>query len=106
MLLPPIDEVVKVYSKLIEKDDVDSANRFLASVAAMAAYAVHAGVLDEEEVRNYIDELRVRIVEGPEMLNPYVFGLLGDLVEDPKDIEKVKERLIYIWSIDELGLED
>jgi len=106
MLLPSVDEVVQTYSKLIEKEDVDSANRFLASVCAMAAYATYAGVLKPEEVREYADNLRLKIVEGPEMLNPYVFALLGDLIEDPTDIEKIKERLIYIWSIDQLGLED
>ncbi len=106
MLLPPIDEVINTYSKLIEKEDVDSANRFLASVCAMAAYATYAGVLSPEEVSKYADELREKIVEGPEMLNPYVFGLLGDLIEDPKDIERIKERLIHIWSMDQLGLED
>lgn len=105
MFLPPIEEVVKIYSKYVEQEDIDSANRFLASVAAMAAYAARAG-LNPEEVRKYIDELREKIVEGPEMINPYVFGLLGDLIEDPTNIEAVKERLRFIWSMDELGLED
>ena len=107
MLLPPIEEVVNTYSKLVEeKEDIDSANRFLASVCAMAAYASYAGALKPEEVSNYAEELREKIVEGPEMLNPYVFGLLGDLIEDPTDLERIKERLIQIWSIDQLGLED
>ncbi|ABU81962.1 hypothetical protein [Ignicoccus hospitalis] len=105
MILPPIDEVVKVYSKFIDKEDVDSANRFLASVAAMAAYYA-AAEGKGEEVRKYIEELREKIVEGPEMLNPYVFGLLGDLIEDPSDLEAVKERLRLIWGMDQLGLED
>jgi hypothetical protein len=103
-ILPPIDEVVKIYSKYIEQEDVDSANRFLASVAAMAAYAAKAG-LNPEEVRRYAEELREKIVEGPEMLNPYVFGLLSALADDPTNLDEVKERLKYIWSMDELGLE-
>jgi len=105
VVLPPIDEVIKIYSKYVDEEDIDSANRFLASVAAVAAYAARAG-LDPEKVRNYVDELREKIVEGPEMINPYVFGLLGDLIEDPTNIEAVKERLRLIWSMDELGLED
>jgi len=105
MILPPVDEVVKIYSKFIEKEDVDSANRFLASVAAMAAYAANAG-LDPEEVRKYVEELREKIVEGPEMLNPYVFGLLGDIIEDPTDLERLKERMAQIWGMEQLGLED
>jgi len=105
MILPPVDEVVKIYSKYIENEDVDSANRFLASVAAMAAYAAKVG-LDPEEVRRYVEELRDKIVEGPEMINPYVFGLLGDLIDDPTNLEAVKERLRLIWSMDVLGLED
>ena len=106
MKLPPIEEVVKTYSKFVEKEDIDSANRFLASVCTTIAYATAAGTLDPEEASKYADELRERIVEGPEMLNPYVFGLLGDLIEDPKDLERIKERLRLIWSMDQLGLED
>ncbi len=105
-MLPEIEEVLDVYSSFIEREDVDSANRFLASLCATIAFAVASGKLDEEKARNYLEELRERIVEGPGMLNPYVFGLLGDLIEDPKDIERIKERLIHIWSMDELGLED
>jgi len=105
MVLPPVDDVVKIYSKYIEEEDVDSANRFLASVAAMAAYAAKVE-LDPEEVKKYVEELRDKIVEGPEMINPYVFGLLGDLIDDPTNLEAVKERLRLIWSMDVLGLED
>ncbi|UXD21691.1 hypothetical protein IPA_06855 [Ignicoccus pacificus DSM 13166] len=106
MKLPPIQDVVETYSKFVEKEDIDSANRFLASVCATIAYATAAGTLDPEDAKSYADELRERIVEGPEMLNPYVFGLLGDLIEDPTDLERVKERLRLIWSMDYLGLED
>ncbi len=105
MILPPVDEVVKIYSKYIEREDVDSANRFLACVAALAAYAANAG-LDPEEVKRYAEELREKIVEGPEMLNPYVFGLLGDMIEDPTNLEKIKERMMLIWGMEQLGLED
>ncbi|ALU12602.1 hypothetical protein EYM_05620 [Ignicoccus islandicus DSM 13165] len=105
-LLPKIDDVLEVYSSFIEREDVDSANRFLASLCSTIAFAVASGKLDEEKARSYLEELREKVVEGPGMLNPYVFGLLGDLIEDPKDINRIKERLIQIWSMDELGLED
>ncbi len=106
MVLPPIDFVVKTYSKFIEKEDVDSANRFLASVAALASFAASSGTLPPEEVSKYVEELREKIIEGPENINPYVFGFLGEVADNPTDLERIKEKLKEIMCMEQLGLED
>ncbi len=105
-MLPPIDFVIRTYSKYIEREDVDSANRFLASVAMVASFAASVGTLSPEEASKYIEELREKVVEGPENINPYVFGLLGEIADDPTNLDKIKERFKEIICMEQLGLED
>ena len=105
-MLPPLDFVIKTYSKFIEKEDVDSANRFLATIAMMASFAASVGTLKPEEVSKYVEELREKIIEGPENINPYVFGLLGEVADNPTDLDKIKEKFKELMCMEQLGLED
>ncbi len=80
--LPPLDEVVQAYSEIVEnKEDIDKGNLLIALLAGAGALLWYGGKADSKDLSEYYGKLRDVILEGPDLLNPYVLELLSILSE-------------------------
>jgi len=80
--LPPLNEAVQAYSEIVEnKEDIDKGNLLIALLAGTGALLWYGGKIDSEDLSEYYGKLRDAILEGPDLLNPYVLELLSILSE-------------------------
>jgi len=90
-----VNRVLKVYSKFIEMEDIDSANKYLLACIESLIYEYKAGELKSDELRKISEELRYKIIDGPNYLNPYIMEVLGILEESVSE-ENLSEALSKI----------
>ncbi len=108
--LPDVDKVLEYYEKLVEDlGDVDRGNFYIATLASYASLLYELGVVSSEELSRYFEELRERIMDGPDLLNPYVSELLGILAEGLSEENKEEffsklRMLLREESLDRLEL--
>jgi len=76
-----MDEVVNIYTSLVEDGRIDEGNLFLVLLAGYAAFLWEGGLISSEELGKYFESLRSELLEGPNLLNPYVMELLSILAE-------------------------
>ncbi len=77
-----LEAIMRVYEERIDSGDVDNGNLFIALLTGFLAFVKYHGVVDEAAVSEFARELRIRLIEGPDYLNPYVMELLGILEEE------------------------
>jgi len=73
-------EVLNAYSRLIE-ENLDEGNRLVMHFVGLVTYLWRAKAVETSEVSKVASYLRKAIIEGPDMLNPYLVELLGILEE-------------------------
>ena len=80
--LPLLNEVIQAYSEIVEnKGDIDKGNLLITLLAGTGALLWYGGKVNPKYLSKYYERLRVALVEGPNLLNPYVLELLGILSE-------------------------
>ena len=103
--LPSLDDVIQAYSEIVEsKEDIDKANLLVALVAGAGALLWYGGRIDSTTLAEYCSNLRDAILEGPNLLNPYVLELLSILSEGltPESFQEFMTKLRMILKEDTL----
>lgn len=77
-----LNNVLTIYSNYVDVGDVDRANFFLTILAGFIAFLKYFNIIDQAQVTEFIKDLRLQVIEGPDYLNPYVMELLGILEEE------------------------
>ncbi len=90
-----VERIVEVYGKHIDREDIDSANRYLLAVIEAMIREWQVGALDASTLQKMAQELRDKLVEGPGFVNPFVMEVLG-ILEEKVDEENVREALDLI----------
>ena len=106
-MLPSIESVLELYEQeAIEKEDLDSANFFIALLCGYAAYLWKHKLISAEDLQEYFDALREEIVEGPNYLNPYVMELMSIIAQGLTDssFEEFKNKLRMVLKEDRLDI--
>ncbi len=93
-----VNRVLKVYSKFIDKEDIDSANKYLLACIESLIYEYKANEISGEELRKIAEELRYKIIDGPNYLNPYIMEILGILEEEVSE-NSINEALSRISAL-------
>ena len=97
--LPFLEEVIQAYSEIVEnKEDIDKGNLLIALLAGTGALLWYGRKIDSDSLSGYYGKLRDAILEGPDLLNPYVLELLSILSEGLTD-ETFQEFILKLRMV-------
>ena len=90
-----VDRIVRVFSKFINKEDIEAGNRYLLAIVEALIYEYLAGEHSGRELSEIARLLRDKIVEGPAYANPFIMEVLGILEEEVNEnnIREALERI-------------
>ncbi len=90
-----VDKIVRVFSKFIDREDIEAGNRYLLAAVETLIYEYLAGEYSSEELSEIARLLRDKIVEGPAYANPFIMEVLGILEEEVNEsnIREALERI-------------
>ncbi len=91
-VMKKVNEIVEVFSKFIENDDLENGNRYLLAAIETLIYEYMAGFIPADKLMEAARSLRDKIVEGPAYANPFIMEVLG-ILEEKVDEENVSEAL-------------
>ncbi len=93
-----IDKIIRVFSKFIGQEDIETGNRYLLAVVETLIYEYLAGEYTSKELSEIARTLRDKIVEGPAYANPFIMEVLGILEEEVNE-NNIKEALERIREL-------
>lgn len=90
-----VDKIIRIFSKFIDKEDIETGNRYLLAIVETLIYEYLAGEYSSSELSKIAKLLRDRIVEGPAYANPFIMEILGILEEEVNEnnIREALERI-------------
>ncbi len=93
-----IDKIIRVFSKFIDREDIETGNRYLLAAVETLIYEYLAGEYTDEELSEIARTLRDKIVEGPAYANPFIMEVLGILEEEVNE-NNIKDALERIREL-------
>ncbi len=93
-----VGRIVETFNRLVERDGVGSANRYLLALVDKVLHEVRAGTMSVGECSEFAANLRDALIEYADTVNPFIMSILGSMEEGFEE-ESLDEVLGKVWRL-------